>query len=117
MFGIENGFDIVIANPPYGAKIPTNQKNFLKKEYEYFIQRIPNSFQFFLAMQHKLCKENGIVFNIIPNEFLFQIYMTKARNYLIDNTQFLTAINLGDNIFNAIVPTCIIGFKKNIKKE
>lgn len=116
VFKEKGGFDVVIGNPPYGAKIPENQKNVLKKEYEYFVQRIPNSFQFFIALQHKLCKKNGVVFNIIPNEFLFQIYMTKARNYLIDNSQFLTAINLGDNVFNAVVPTCIIGFKNIINK-
>lgn len=111
VFREKGGFDVVIANPPYGAKLAEDQKQYLKAKYDYFIQRIPNSYQFFLILQKELVRPKGVVFNIIPNEFLFQIYMTKSRRHLLNHSRFLMAMNLGDNMFKAIVPTCVIGFK------
>lgn len=34
MFGLPDGFDIVIGNPPYGAKIPTNDKKRFQRFYQ-----------------------------------------------------------------------------------
>src|SRR3989344_679548 len=34
MFGISNGFDIIIGNPPYNAKLTKNEREFFKDKYE-----------------------------------------------------------------------------------
>lgn len=114
MFGpdLKNGFDIVIANPPYGADIPEKEKEYLKKKHINIIERIRNSFLYFIGEAYCLVKSKGVVCFILPNEFLFQIYMTKARRYFLNNSLFLFTINLGEDIFKAIVPTSVIAFSK-----
>jgi len=106
------GFDIIIANPPYGADFDKEQKGILKQRFEYISERIRNSFLYFLGLGYELTKRGGVVCYILPNEFLFQIYMTKARTHFIKKTQTLFAINLGEGVFEAIVPTCLFAFKK-----
>ena len=107
MFNVKEGFDIVIGNPPYGAELADEQKNILKKNYDYLVERIRNSYLYFMGIADKL-SPHGVISYIIPNEFLFQIYMSKARSYFLSNTQILKVLNLGESAFDAIVPTCII---------
>jgi hypothetical protein len=117
MFMLEDGFDIVIENPPYGAQIPENQKDYLKKRHDSIAERIRNSFLYFMGESYNLAKEGGVICMILPNEFLFQIYMTKARNFFLKNSRLLFAVNVGEDVFKAIVPTCIIAMKKERLNE
>jgi adenine-specific DNA-methyltransferase len=112
MFGIKEGFDIVIANPPYGAELSEDHKKYLKKQYIYLVERIRNSFLYFIGLAYDLTNNKSIFSFIIPNEFLFQIYMTKARRFFLKNAKFLYVFNLGEDVFDAIVPSCIISIKK-----
>jgi len=107
-----NGFDIVIGNPPYGGDISEKEKDYLKNHYSYIVERIRNTFIYFLGMAYEKIAQKGIVSLIIPNEYLFQIYMTKARRFFLNEARTLFAFNLGEAVFDAIVPCCIVGFKK-----
>lgn len=106
MFGINNDFDIIIGNPPYGAELSPKQKNYLKEKYAYIVERIRNSYLYFIGIADMLSPK-GIISYIVPNEFLFQIYMCKARRYFLENTNILQVINVGESAFDAVVPTCI----------
>jgi len=106
------GFDVVIANPPYGAELLEVQKKYLKKRHEHIVERIRNTFLYFLGEAYNQSSKNGVVCFILPNELLFQIYMTKARKFFLENSQILFAINLGEDVFEAIVPTCVICIMK-----
>lgn len=112
MFGIKNGFDIVIANPPYGAEFSEDDKTYLKRRFDHIAERIRNSFLYFMGLGYDIATNDGVVCFILPNEFLFQIYMTKARKFFLDKSQFLFAINTGEDVFKAIVPTCVVAVKK-----
>jgi hypothetical protein len=112
VFHEKGGFDVVIANPPYGGNLLEEQKKYLKKNHEYIVERIRNTYLYFLGEAYNQSRNNGIICFILPNELLFQIYMTKARKYFLEHSQILFAINLGEDIFEAIVPTCIICLKK-----
>lgn len=107
------GFDIVIGNPPYGADLDDFDKDFLKVKYANVADRIRNSYLYFIGFGYEITKQNGSLFYIVPNEFLFQIYMGKAREYYLQESKFLQAVNLGLNVFDAIVPSCIVGISKN----
>lgn len=111
MFGV-SVFDVVIANPPYGSNLSDSEKEYLKRRYSHLVERIRNSFLYFMGLADNIVKPNGIVSFIMPNEFLFQIYMTKARTYFLQHSQILYAINIGESVFEAIVPVCLFSFKK-----
>ena len=117
MFEIHTGFDVVIGNPPYGAELDTNLKDYLKNKHAMIVERIRNSFLYFIGEGYNLLKKKGILSYIIPNEFLFQIYMTKARNYFLNNSKILSVVNLGEDVFDAIVPSCIIVLENSKAKQ
>ena len=104
------GFDIVIGNPPYGAKLSDAEKKIFKEKFSDVHMRTPETFCYFTSMALRLSSKtrHGIVAYIVPNNIFFQNENEKTRILLaIDNT-LLRAINLGDNTFEeADVPTCI----------
>lgn len=104
------GFDIVIGNPPYGAKLSDTEKKIFKEKFSDVHMRTPETFCYFTSMAFRLSSKtrHGIVAYIVPNNIFFQNENEKTRILLaIDNT-LLRAINLGDNTFEeADVPTCI----------
>jgi hypothetical protein len=103
------GFDVVIGNPPYGISFSDPEKDFLVIKYEFLVERIRNSFLYFLGLALTLTTTNGILNYIIPNEILFQIYMTKARKFFLLEKKVLSAINLGDSVFeDAVVSSAIL---------
>ncbi len=116
--GDNNGFDIVIGNPPYGAKLSSDEKGLFKEMYSDVHMRTPDTFNYFISKSFKLLKDNGVLSYIVPNNLLFQGENTKTRSLLINTHCLKTVINLGDNAFeNADVPTCIFvglkGYKAN----
>ena len=102
------GFDIIIGNPPYGAKLSNIEKNLFKEYYSDVHMRTPETYCYFISLAFKLVNTNGIVSYIVPNNIFFQNENEKTRSLLLFSHQLIRAINLGDNTFeNADVPTCI----------
>jgi type I restriction-modification system DNA methylase subunit len=112
VFHKSKGFDVVIMNPPYGASLSEGEKNHLKSRFEHISERIRNTYLYFTGLAYDTARSDGVACLIMPNEFLFQIYMTKARKFFLSNAKFLFAINAGEDVFEAIVPTCIVAFQK-----
>jgi len=71
VFHTKKGFDVVIMNPPYGAEFTEADKKFLKKKYDHIVERIRNSFLYFMGLGYDIVRKDGIVSTIEPNEFLF----------------------------------------------
>lgn len=106
----KQGFDIVIGNPPYGAKLSASEKALYKQLYSEVHMRTPETFCYFTALAFRLCSQcgKGVVSYIVPNNIFFQNENEKTRELLSIKNMLLRAINLGDNTFeNADVPTCI----------
>ena len=83
MFGVKDGFDIVIGNPPYGVSIKGNYRKTVVSE----LGNVPDYeiYYYFIECAKLLCKENGILSYIIPNTWLFNTYATKYRMNLFDS--------------------------------
>ena len=105
----KGGFDIIIANPPYGAKLSLEEKTLYKKLYSDVHMRTPETYCYFISLACRLAiSKNGIITYIVSNNLLYQNENTKTRELLTLHNRLSRAINLGDNTFeNADVPTCI----------
>lgn len=95
MFGIKNGFDVVIGNPPYGVSIKGDYRKFVVSA----LGNVPDYeiYYYFIECAKKQLCDLGILSYIIPNTWLFNTYAAKYRlnlfNYwtlieILDCTKF-----------------------------
>jgi len=89
MFGIEGGFDIVIANPPYVSVkgIKSNDKQNYKNSFETVKGRF-NLFTLFLEKGNKILRQKGILTFIIPESLFSNVDYKYIRKYLIVVSNF-----------------------------
>lgn len=112
MFGVGEGFDIVIANPPYVnvEKIDSSVKKSIhhfKTAYQKY-----DLYVLFYEKSISLLKKSGVLIFISSNKFLSQGYGFLLRKYLL-NFEINTIINFNFNVFeSSIVRTCIFQLSK-----
>jgi hypothetical protein len=105
MFGILTGFDVLIANPPYGANIDAIL-SVLRPRYQEVIQNYADSFKMFFQLGLELAATNGVLTYISPNVFLSQPRYKDLRKYLL-RYRIMRLVNLGENVFEQVVPVCL----------
>ncbi|MBA7580960.1 hypothetical protein ES708_22859 [subsurface metagenome] len=90
MFGIKDGFDIVIGNPPYVDSehmVQINQK--LRKKYTEIYVTAKGNWDLFVIFTEKavnLLKSNGSFSFIIPNKIISARYSVELRCFLSKKT-------------------------------
>lgn len=116
MFGLTDGFDIAIGNPPYGAYFDNKIKQYLGKRYP-IIKGQPESYEYFIYHSiHNLNRNSGGCFYIVPTNFIESKRAEGLRNYLLNNGQIKTLSNFRFNVWeNNAAETLIFGFHKNHK--
>lgn len=98
VFRENNGFDIIIANPPYisamkfkeeyGDKIRDQQRRLFHTAsgaYDLYI--------LFFELGARIMKNNGVLCYITPNKYLSVKYASKLREYILENLDFMTVID------------------------
>lgn len=106
MFGMKEGFDVVIANPPY---IQLSKTDISKEIKQYLLDRYKtssgrfNTFGFFTIFGLDLVKQQGVLTYIIPNTILSQEYYQYIRKYILDNSQINEIVNYNDMVFESAV--------------
>ena len=118
MFGIvagtsssseQNGFDIVIANPPYGAKI--DNLEIIAKNYRHY-DRQKNSASFFIEGGNKLTNSKGVISYIIPKSFSFSEGWKNTRELVTHKNRLLSAIDVSKAFEAVLLEQIIICFSK-----
>ena len=116
MFGVSDGFDIVIGNPPYiqlqndGGKLA---KLYADCNYKTFA-RTGDIYCLFYERGHQLLKPNGHLCYITSNKWMRAGYGEKTRDFFAKNTNPMLLIDFaGVKIFeSATVDTNILLFAK-----
>lgn len=116
MFGVSDGFDIVIGNPPYiqlqndGGKLA---KLYADCNYKTFA-RTGDIYCLFYERGHQLLKSNGHLCYITSNKWMRAGYGEKTRDFFAKNTNPMLLIDFaGVKIFeSATVDTNILLFAK-----
>lgn len=116
MFGVKGGFDIVIANPPYGYIFKnTNYLHQISNSYQVAEYKIEAYSIFTERGLNLLCNE-GFLCYITPYTFISGIYFSRFRNY-IKHWNLNKIIVLGKKIFEAAeVDTSIMLMEKSLPK-
>jgi len=117
-----DGFDIVIGNPPY---VSANNMSFQDREYFNKIsdyKTLKGKWDLFIPFVEKslsLLKQNSLLSFIIPYNFLNQLYAKDLRKYILDNCKIQSIADLHEiRVFEgATIPTCIIVLQKSISEK
>ena len=114
MFGVVDGFDIVIGNPPYvrQEKIK-NLKPLLQKQNYQTFSSTADLYVYFYEKGYQLLKDGGILSFITSNKWMRAKYGENLRRFLKNNTEVLKIIDFsGFKVFDQTVDTNIMLFRK-----
>ena len=115
MFGITDGFDVVISNPPYIShdKIPKRFRSKIKSDYQCY-QPFADIYCYFIEKAIGLQNEGGILSFITSNSYLRAEYGAPIRNLLQSKNILIRVLNIEDSqVFeSAIVNVSIIVSRK-----
>ena len=111
MFGIKDGFDVVIGNPPYIniENLPVATKNYLFKNYQACKGRT-DIYIAFLEKSISVLNTKGMISFILPSAFATQKYGEKMRQILIEDHSIREVVDASSyRIFeNALVYNIIL---------
>lgn len=109
----KGGFDVIIGNPPWGAKFPELDLKFVKSKHQAIIVRMIDSFMFFMDKSIDLITKDGVIGMIVPDVILYQKDNSKLRERILDETHLNIALNVGDGIFEDVArPSAILIYEK-----
>lgn len=119
MFGIKDGFDIVIGNPPY-IKESTNKKAFDGfRKTKHYQGKMDLWYGFACVMLDNLKKNSGILTFIATNNWVTNAGASKFRNKVAEDAQINKLIDFTNyKIFDsADIQTMIMFFQANNEKS
>lgn len=111
MFGVRDGFDVVIGNPPY-AQLQKNRGE-LANRYEVVgfdtFERTGDLYQLFQEAGCKMLASSGVLSIITSNSWMRAKSGNLTRERLLNGVTLLKLVELGKGVFsNAIVDTNIM---------
>lgn len=128
-----NGFDVIIGNPPYVFTRTQGYEELLKKYYQNYLLKNNviqeqknkktqsgkiNLYTWFILKSIELLRENGIMGFIVPNGILRTTTYDLIRKYLLEHTKILKIVDLGAGVFeNVTTSTVIIILEKTTKLD
>ena len=115
MFGVGDGFDVVIGNPPYIShdKIPGQLKTEIRNHYQSY-QPFADVYCYFIEKAIELQNQRGILSLITSNSYLRAEYGAPIRGLLRSKNILLRVLNIEDSqVFeSAVVNVAIIVSRK-----
>ncbi|HWP31315.1 MAG TPA: N-6 DNA methylase [Fimbriimonadales bacterium] len=110
------GFDVVLANPPYGLKLDDSVRN------HYFDRRTEgaqskDSYGIFIAQGIRLLKPGGTLCYIVSDTWRTIRSHLPLRKRLLTQTTVSHFIDLPSWVFDATVNTCILTLRKGAPTE
>lgn len=115
----EEEYDIILGNPPYGAKYSEEEKKIYTKKYKGI--NIPESYALFLVNSINRLKEGGKLSFIISDTFLHLNNHNKLRRFILDNCKIKEIILLKTKLFPDVnyqyAGICIINLEKSKNEQ
>ncbi len=106
-------FDVIIGNPPWGAKFRDKIQQYLKEKYKKTSFRTVNSFKMFIERSLSLLSPEGSFGFIVPNGIIEMPDYSDVRKLILDFSSNIKIIDMGDDIFEDVnYPCCTLTFSK-----
>ena len=102
--GSNPGFDIILANPPYGSILGPVERKHISRVYEISVgggrEGTWNSAAHFLVRAVALMKKEAQLGFLVPNSFLRVKQFSKIREYLLNHTRLWKIVDEGSPFAN-----------------
>ncbi len=108
---VKDGFDILIANPPWGADI-SEYRDYLDESYYELLRGQVDSYELFIELALKITKKGGYFGFLVPDSILNH-GKKNIRERILSNTQIKFIARLGEKLFYGINRACVIIVCKN----
>lgn len=115
MFGLKEGFDIVIGNPPYVRphKLSSEIKVELWKHFSTF-EKKADLYVCFIEKGVKILNDSGILTLIVSNGCLRLDSFENLRKFILKETSINLIVDFENDVFeSATVKTCILSIKRS----
>ncbi len=120
MFGISDGFDVVLGNPPYSQ---VRKGIYSAEQFPYSESKDKgkqNLYKLFVEQSFNLCKNNGVATMIVQSSLMCDLSSAATRQLLLEQTQLHHIIEFPKRakereaqVFNTVTQgTCIYQFVK-----
>jgi hypothetical protein len=100
-FVTNDGFDIIIGNPPYGITFSNEEKRIFKNVYQAYDPEL-ESYLLFIERSVYLLREGGVMAYLVPNNIATNFRYQNIRRFLLDNIKILRIINFEKKLFPGI---------------
>ena len=113
MFGVKDGFDVVIGNPPYIQLQRDNGRlgNLYQDAGFDTFARTGDIYCLFYEKAHQLLENRGHACLITSNKWMRAGYGNRLRDYFVVFTQPVQLLDMGPDVFDAAVDTNILLFQ------
>lgn len=120
MFGIKDGFDVAIGNPPYIRRTAINEN--LKKKYEKVFESTTKQYDMYLLFIEKGVKSikiGGYLAFINPIRFFNSDYGLGCRKFLINNHKIKSILDISQLpvFLNAMTYPCVLIVQNGIENN
>ena len=114
MFNIEDGFDVVIGNPPYVSNMDDVMKCHLKQHFvtsSYLL----DLYIAFVERSEQLLRGLGVLSYIMPNAWMKNVAQVPIRKFILEKLSVVKIVPKISNAFDsANVETCVLVAKKHV---
>lgn len=105
-FSASDGFDVVIANPPWGADVSQYRHGLMRSGFSLLQGQFDTS-DLFLEMSLKIVRPGGFIAFIIPDS-LFSFERRHLRKLVLENTHIRFIGRMGEKLFEGINRACAV---------
>lgn len=113
----KGGFDVVIGNPPWGAKLGSDVESVLLKKYPEVPSKLKDSYMYFMLLCIDILKQESYYGLIVPNTWLLINNTAQFRKTLL-GYKITEITDHGDGVFqDAIVESATLFLKKEKSEE
>jgi len=109
------GFDVVIGNPPHGAKLSEEERDFFLKEYQ-VAKGYKNTASLFIERSVQLLREGGVLGLVIPKSLTFSQKWNVVRNYILQNLQLFEIADISKAFPGVLLEQIILICAKKTEK-
>lgn len=119
MFDIQDGFNIVIGNPPYVTYKGKEKVDISPIEFNYLLYRYKksaeykvNSYALFIENASDILNESGNINFIIPSTILQNEYLKNTRNLILKDNHLEILVVFKNSVFEAVTDSMIVIISK-----